>query len=142
MIGIDTSFMIAHGMVTHPDHDQCRSCLDSLTRSGEEFLLSSAVVAEFIHVTTDAKRFTSPFTMQQALAQAMQWVDSLGVTTVSPDEADLEQFSQWMTKHQLGRKRILDTMLAATYFGHGATGLLTLNKPDFSIFSVFDFPLN
>jgi hypothetical protein len=43
-----------------------------------------------------------------------------------------------MREHQLGRKRILDTHLAAILYTSGVTRLLTSNPGDFSIFQVFE----
>jgi hypothetical protein len=37
----------------------------------------------------------------------------------------------------MGRKRLLDTMLAATYRQAGIQSLLTTNKADFLVFAVF-----
>ena len=42
-----------------------------------------------------------------------------------------------MARHQLLRKRVLDTMLAASYRSGGITSLLTLNAPDFAVFGEF-----
>jgi hypothetical protein len=39
--------------------------------------------------------------------------------------------------HQLGRKRVLDPLLAATYRAAGVTSLLTLNAADFMVFGEF-----
>ncbi len=44
-----------------------------------------------------------------------------------------------MREYQLGRKRVLDTMLAATYRASGVTSLLTLNAEDFELFGGFAF---
>ena len=38
----------------------------------------------------------------------------------------------------LGRKRILDTRLAAVLHSHGARRLLTSNPADFTVFSVLE----
>ncbi len=38
----------------------------------------------------------------------------------------------------LGRKRILDTQLAATLHRHGVRRLLTSNPDDFRVFGVFE----
>jgi len=43
----------------------------------------------------------------------------------------------WLRQHLLGRKRLLDTPLAATYYAAGVTRLLTLDMGDFDIFGVF-----
>lgn len=42
-----------------------------------------------------------------------------------------------MAKHRLGRKRVLDTLLAGTYRNAGVTSLLTLNPGDFTVFGEF-----
>ena len=44
---------------------------------------------------------------------------------------------KWMKEHSLGRKRLLDTMLAATYFSHGVTVILSSNARDFNTFGCF-----
>ena len=38
---------------------------------------------------------------------------------------------------RLGRKRLLDTMLAATYFTHGVRDIVTSDARDYSVFGVF-----
>jgi hypothetical protein len=40
----------------------------------------------------------------------------------------------------LGRKRLLDTMLASTLQAGGVTSILTLNRDDFEVFESFSFP--
>jgi hypothetical protein len=44
-----------------------------------------------------------------------------------------------MRKYRLGRKRVLDTELAAAYSVAGITELLTLNEADFRVFGKFSF---
>ena len=63
---------------------------------------------------------------------ARLWWHSPEVDRVLPDEEALRLFFDWMTAHQLGRKRILDTMLAATYRSAGIDSLLTTNARDFA----------
>jgi hypothetical protein len=49
------------------------------------------------------------------------------------------QFLDWLEYFQLGRKRLLDTLLAATYRHGGVRSLLTTNPPrDFGVFECFD----
>jgi hypothetical protein len=50
-------------------------------------------------------------------------------------------FLGWLEEHRLGRKRLLDTMLASTFRGAGIDSILTLNRDDFSIFGGFAFPI-
>ena len=40
---------------------------------------------------------------------------------------------EWLQRHQLGRKRILDTQLAATLWSAGIQRLVTSNPADFRL---------
>jgi hypothetical protein len=69
---------------------------------------------------------------------ALDWIEGFltlpEVKTVAPNEASLKLTLQWMRQFQLGRKRILDTHLAAILHAQGITRLLTSNPDDFAIF--------
>lgn len=141
MTAIDTTFLVAWELAEHPRHADARACLGRLLAAGEQFVITPAIVAEFIHVVTDAKRFQTPLTMDHALTRAAFWRSAKEVFLIEADDTVLNLFERWMRQHHLGRKRILDTMLAATVHQHGARSILTLNSADFAIFGVFSFPL-
>ena len=63
MIGLDTGFLIAWALADHPAHAECRARLEHATRRNSTFAVTSGVLAEFLHVVTDPKRFQSPRTM-------------------------------------------------------------------------------
>jgi len=44
----------------------------------------------------------------------------------------------WMREHRLGRKQLLDTMLASTYHRAGVVRLATSNWRDFTRYGVFE----
>lgn len=50
---------------------------------------------------------------------------------VWPDEPAVAWFLSAMTKHPLGGKRVLDTLLAATFRSANIVSLLTLNPANF-----------
>jgi len=135
--GLDTSFLVAVEVSCHSDHLAARTLADSLRNKGDRFALAPQTLAEFVHIVTDPKRFTAPLTMPQALERAQAWWNASGVQRVWPDEAAVSWFLGAMTKHQLGRKRVLDTLLAGTFHGAGITSLLTLNAADFAVFREF-----
>src|SRR5205085_2362279 len=110
---------------------------NSLRQKGDRFALTSQVLSEFVHVVTDAKRFAAPLTMPQALERAQIWWDASEVDRVWSDESTLLWFFTAMTKYRLGRKRVLDTLLAGTYRSADVTSLLTLNASDFTVFGEF-----
>jgi predicted nucleic acid-binding protein len=141
MIGIDTSVLVALENKSHQDHARVANLVRKLLRRGDRFALCPQVAAEFIHVATDAARFPAPLTMVQALARIQWWSTVEQCRWVYPDDETLNLFLDWMTEHRLGRKRVIDTMLAATYSTSGVTALATLDPADFRPFDQFDFIL-
>jgi predicted nucleic acid-binding protein len=135
--GLDTSFLVAAEVSCHADHVGARTLAASLRNKGDRFALAPQALAEFVHIVTDTKRFTAPLTMPQALERAQVWWDAADLERVWPDESAVSWFLAAMTKHQLGRKRVLDTLLAATFRSAGITSLLTLNAADFAVFGEF-----
>jgi hypothetical protein len=82
-------------------------------------------------------RFTQPLDMNAARQVAEQWWTSSDVVQAFPDAGAVRQFLTWMQQFSLGRKRLLDTLLAATYGQAGIQSLLTTNHSDFLVFGVF-----
>ena len=99
--------------------------------------MAPQVLAEFVHVVTDRRRFSSPLTVDAALSRAEAWWTSREVIQVFPTSAALNEFFGWMRQHRLGRDRILDTLLAATYKVAGIGSVLSTNARDFTVFNAF-----
>ena len=47
-------------------------------------------------------------------------------------------FLSWIAEHKLGRKRLLDTLLAATYFSNGVRSIVSSSARDYGIFGCFE----
>jgi predicted nucleic acid-binding protein len=140
MHGIDTSFLVAVEVSEHPQHPAAYKRLKKLLAAGENLALAPQVLAEFIHVITDQKRFASPLDMEAAIARADFWWSAKEVVQVLPNDKSTMLFLKWMGVHRLGRKRVLDTMLGSTYQASGVSSILTLDADDFKIFGCFDLP--
>jgi len=139
LIGIDTDILIAYEVRVHPRHAVARATLSQAMAAGERLAFLPQVISEFIHVSTDAKRFSVCLTMDAALQRMQAWQSANETEMIFPNDEALALFSKWMREFQLGRKRVLDTMLAATYFASGLTKLATFNVSDFAIFKAFEF---
>ena len=57
MIGLDTSILVAHAIAEHPRHEASRQWLDEEIASNRTFAITSGILAEFIHIVTDGRRF-------------------------------------------------------------------------------------
>jgi predicted nucleic acid-binding protein len=135
--GLDTGFLVAAEVVEHSEHTAARSTLGRLVAASDLIALAPQVLAEFIHIVTDPRRFTKPLDMIAANGLAEQWWTAREVRQVFPDDGSTRQFLAWMKQFLLGRKRLLDTLLAATLNQAGIQSILTTNPTDFSIFGMF-----
>jgi predicted nucleic acid-binding protein len=138
--GLDTSFLVAVEVGSHEKHHSCRSCFQKLLKAGDTFSIAPQILAEFLHVITDPRRFASPLTMEQAGDRAEIWWNASEVIHVFPTAESTLLFLSWIAGHNLGRKRLLDTILASTFQAAHVNSILTLNRDDFAIFGGFTFP--
>jgi predicted nucleic acid-binding protein len=138
MIGIDANVLVALAAGEHPKHAQAVAGFERELAADEEFSLSPAVAAEFLHVVTDPRRLTPAQAMPEAIRWLRTWTTEVAPLWLAPNEAAIELWLKWMTEFQLGRKRILDTQYAASLHTHGVRRLLTNNADDFLVFGVFE----
>lgn len=126
-------------MAGSPRHTTARRLLEEEVRArGGSLALTSQVVHEFLHITTDQRRFESPLSMTEALRLADQLWNAEEVIRVLPGPEVLSRTLELMRTLQLGRKRILDTALAATLEAAGVHRLATFNPGDFTIFGFLE----
>lgn len=131
--GLDTGFLVAVELPEHVEHTAARTKLTEVVSKGDRLSLAPQVLTELIHVVTDPKRFSQPLSIDDARDLAVQWWLAAEVDHVFPDAVAVQHFIDWHRVHKLGRKRLLDTMLAATYHTSGVTHILTLNATDFKV---------
>lgn len=136
--GIDTDYLVAVEIRDHPFHRPADALLQQLLADHHDLAVAPQTLAEFIHVVTDAKRMPQPLPTAEAISRAEHWWQATEVVRVFPDGAAVADFLQWLTRHQLGRKRLLDTMLAATYHRAGIKRIITNNARDFKALGVFE----
>ena len=135
MIGADTTFLVQLEAAELPAHSNALKLLQTEILASEISLaIAPQVIAEFLHVITDSRRFSKPLSMDEAIERARYWWNCTEVTQIYPNNESLTQSLDWIKRHRLGRKRILDTQLAATYYTAGVTTILTSNASDFSVF--------
>lgn len=139
MIGVDTSFLVGLAVREHPVHPACRALFESeiLGRPGS-MALAPQVLAEFSHVVTDPRRFEQPLSMPDALELCELWWNAHECRVVDTGLEVGSLFLMWMEEFRLGRKRLLDTLLAAAYFRSGVQRIATTDWRDFKVYGVFE----
>jgi len=138
MTGADTTILIQLADIKSTSHTSADALVQGEILAGHDILIAPQTIAEFLHVITDSRRFQSAISMTEALDWVAAFLGDPNVKLVLPTEQTIRQTHAWMRQFQLGRKRILDTMLAATLHGAGCTRLMTSNSADFTLFNVFD----
>jgi len=136
--GLDTSFIIQLEVGAHARHRQARALRDRFLDAGDRFALAPQVLAEFVHIVTDARRFELPLSAEAAVRRAEAWWNAEEVVPALPNEHTTLRFLSWMREHRLGRKRLLDTLLAATYHTNEIASVVTSNIRDYAIFGCFE----
>jgi predicted nucleic acid-binding protein len=138
MIGLDCNILVQLAFADHAANPQTIAAVQAETQKGEKLVFPSLVVAEFLHVATDSRRFDPPLSMAEALDWIEEFLKSPAVGLLETSQTSMDQALRWMRQFNLGRKRILDTQLAAVLHGNGVRRLLTSNPADFAIFTVLE----
>jgi predicted nucleic acid-binding protein len=133
-VAIDTDFLVRLSILEHPKRDETCRVRDFHLDHGDRFAIAPQVLAEFVHVVTDAKRFEHPLSIQTALELSQNWRNAAEVDQIFPTNEAMEWFHDRMGRYRLGRKRILDTLLAATCVASRVNRLITGNPSDYKVF--------
>lgn len=134
--GIDTNVLVYAHVAALPDHGVVREFLaGQLARRDVTLVVTPGVLHEFVHVVTDPRRFQPPVGMGEALALARLYLGRANVECVATDAEALADALTLVDRHGLGRKRLADTLLAATLLRHGVRQLVTCNPSDFEAFA-------
>lgn len=137
--GIDASVMVAITVREHPAHARAwRWFADEVRGRDGAMALAPQVLAEYVYVVTDPRRFESPLSMEAALAVTSRFWHARECRQVAADGDAVAVFLDWLAEHRLGRKRVLDTLLAASYRVAGVSRLATTDWLDVDVFGAFE----
>lgn len=138
-LALDTDVVVSWLMAGSPRHAVARSEVErEVRRPGGAIALVPQTLQEVLHVATDPRRFERPLPMKEALRLVRQLWEARDVVRVHPGPHVPLRTLELMERHRLGRKRILDTALAATLEGAGIRRLATFNGDDFRVFPFLD----
>jgi toxin-antitoxin system PIN domain toxin len=133
--GVDTDVLVKAQIAGDPQHARVRAVLASqLLLRHLTLAVTPLVLAEFVHVVTDPRRFEPPLSMEEAIAVSRIFLGRSNVVCLEPTESTMQLAMDLLVRHRLGRKRVADTLLAATYLTHGVSEILTCNPRDFARF--------
>jgi predicted nucleic acid-binding protein len=138
MTGLDCNILVQLALADHPANVATVAVVQAEVKNDNRLVFPPLVINEFLHVITDARRFNPPLTMVEALDWVENFLANPAVGLLEPPPESLRQTLQWLRQFNLGRKRILDTHLAAIFHTAGVRRLVTSNPADFSVFKAFE----
>jgi predicted nucleic acid-binding protein len=136
--GADTTLLVQLSISDVPEHEAAVRLRDRLLDEAHMLALAPQVLAEFVHIVTDRRRFVRPLTMREALRQSSFWWNLTEAQHVYPGGNSVLLFHSWMEEYRLGRKRVLDTLLAAIFHSSGINTVITSDPEAFRVFGCFE----
>jgi predicted nucleic acid-binding protein len=135
-LAVDTNVLVYAQFERFAEHLAARRAVERILGATEDRLVLSPLVChEWLHIVTDPRRFDPPLPMTDGIRQIEDLAAAANVLVVSVDELTLRGALALLAEHQLGRKRIADTLLAACLRAAGIGDLLTANADHFRAFS-------
>lgn len=138
MIGIDTCFLVDLDVETSPRHYGAVALFKKWLSTKKDIYVFYNVFLEYQHIVTDSKRFETPLSMEQAIERTWFWIEQERIKVIYPDDSSFKRAQIWLSQHNLGRKRLIDTHMAACYASNGIDEIWTANPKDFEIFETFE----
>jgi predicted nucleic acid-binding protein len=139
LLGVDTNVLVYWEMADLPEHAPVEAFFEREVYTGVHHLaIAPLVLYEFLHVVTDGRRFERPLSMVEALGRAERVWQAREVRQIHETLDVLPLALDLVRRHRLGRKRILDTALAATFRASGVERVLTTNEKDFEVFGFLE----
>jgi predicted nucleic acid-binding protein len=86
MIGLDCNILVQLAFADHPAHAKTLAAVQNETQAGVKLVFPSLVINEFLHVSTDDKRFAPPLSMSDALDWVEELLKSPAVSLVEPNQ--------------------------------------------------------
>ena len=134
--GLDTNVLVQAHVAAAADHAAIRRfLLNELADPDVDLFVTPLVLHELVHVITDARRFEPPVPMAEAVAVARLYLSHSNVSCAPVDGAAVTRALDLLERHQLGRKRIADALIAASLLNAGVAEILTCNVSDFAVFA-------
>jgi uncharacterized protein len=134
--GVDSNVLIYSAIQSMPEHREVLSFFERRVLTGElTCAVTFPVLLEFIHITTDPKRFKSSLSLDESVAIAEQYWNASNWRQLLPRSGTGTRAFEFLKRYQLGRNRLLDTYFAATLLDNEVTALITSDVKDFRVFS-------
>lgn len=133
MIAVDTNVLIAAHRSEHPRHEKATGRLHEIAEGDAPWGLPIFCIGEFLRVTTHARVFTPPSSLEVATEFIDRLLESPSLRLLLPSERFWERFRCAVERGEARGNLVFDAQIAAVCEEHGALDLVTGDR-DFARF--------
>jgi len=121
MILVDANLLLYAVNRDLPQNARARAWLEKVLSGQENVGLPWVVILAFLRLTTNARVFAQPLTVEQAVAYIEEWLAQPVVTTVTPGKGHWPIMHNLLTVSGAGGNLTTDAHIAALAIEHGYT---------------------
>jgi len=133
VIAFDTNVIIAAHRAEHPLHTKAGARLRAIVEADAPWGLPVFCIGEFVRVTTHARVFTPPSSLEEALLAIGGLLASPSARLLSPGESYFEHLIHALQSGDARGNLVFDAQIVAVCLEHGVDRLLTSDR-DFARF--------
>ena len=132
MILVDANILLYAEDQTSPRHAKAREWWDAQLSGGMPVCLCWNVIGAFLRISTNARVFAHPLSLDQAVARVESWINHPSTRIVQPTEQHWTVFREMLAESQAVANLVTDAHLAALAMEHGCE--IASTDGDFSRF--------
>lgn len=131
-IFLDTNILIHHTFKRFDEdkHLATKRLFKHLVENSYQIFISSQVLREFYAISTNAKFFDQPLSVDEAILK----VDEFQSSFVVLEESYTEELKRLCKKYEIVKQKVHDTNIVATMIANGVEVIATFNRKDFDGF--------
>jgi toxin-antitoxin system PIN domain toxin len=133
MILVDANILLYAEDSLSPRHAEAQSWWDEQLSGSSPVCLCWTVLSAFIRISTNARVFVQPLSLDQAVNRVQSWIDQPCTRLIVPTQSHWEIFRRMLIQGQATGNLVTDAHLAALAVTHGCE--LCSTDSDFSRFS-------
>ena len=127
-VAIDASVLIYSADIASPHRERADAALAAIFRAGESVWLFPPVITAFIRVSTHARLFRNPLTLDEAFSSIRSLL-ALPSAQVAPTAEDYLDFLQQVAEPARATGKLIhDAEIVALMKQHGVTRILTADR--------------
>lgn len=133
MIAVDTNILVYAHRQDSPWHRQAVACLREIAEGYASWALPWPCVHEFLSIVTHPRIYSPPSTVQQALEQVTDWLQSPTLVLIGESAGYWDVLQRLIRDAKITAPRVHDARVAAICVHHRIAELWTADR-DFSRF--------